>query len=210
MTNQYHYQINFFRNAVLSRDFYNNEDNNEVSKALLGKYLVRLSPVIVGGMIVETESYPGKLDIASHHHHNKLTERTKTIFNPHKGLLYVYRIYGLHFCFGVTSGNNENQNVTLIRALEPVFGIEELKKRRKTEKLTEILNGPAKIAEALRINKNDDGNDLRKGDILICDFKQNLNFEIGMSRRIGISDRNDGYREKEWRFFIKGSKYLSR
>lgn len=203
------HQKDYFRDKILPRNFYTNKDNNEFSKSLLGKYFIQLNPIPMGGVIVETESYPGKGDIASHHHHEKITDRTKTIFNPIKGLLYVYMVYGLHYCFGVTSGDDNNQNVTLIRAIKPIFGIERLREVRKTEDIKNLLSGPAKITKALNITKNEDGHDLVNGNIIICDFKEDIPLEIGETTRVGIKDNKDGYREKPWRFYIKNSKYIS-
>ena len=205
------HQNEYFKSTALPRAFYSEIDNNEISKALLGKVLVRLDPFPIGGIIIETESYPGKDDKASHHWGNKNTARTKTIFCETKGLLYVYMIYGLHYCFGITSGDgNEHHNVTCIRALEPIFGIEEIKKRRKTDKVRNLLSGPAKVAKALDITKKEDGKDTVESNILICDFKDGKEYEIESSERIGIGDHKDGYREKQWRYYIKGSKFLSK
>jgi DNA-3-methyladenine glycosylase len=162
-------------------------------------------------VIVETESYPGNADVASHHHHGKLTDRTKVIFSKDKGLLYVYSIYGLHYCFGITSGDGEeNNNVTLIRAIEPIFGIEEMKRVRETDRVENLLSGPAKIAEAFAITKEVYGWNLLKSDIIICDLGYPIDFETSADKRIGIGNYQDGYKQSNWRYYIKGSKFLSR
>ncbi|MBD3366020.1 DNA-3-methyladenine glycosylase [candidate division WWE3 bacterium] len=205
------HQAEYFKQYILPKEFYYQKDNNEVSKALLGKYFIRLNPFPIGGVIVETESYPGKADIASHHHHGKITDRTKVIFEKEKGLLYVYKIYGLHHCFGITSGDGEeNHNVTLIRAIKPIFGIEEIKRRRGTEKPANLLSGPAKITQALNITKKNYGQNLRTSDIIICDLGDFVNFEVETDKRVGIGDYEDGYKHKNWRFYVKNSKFLSR
>lgn len=205
------HQKNYLKKYALSKDFYDETNNNRVSKKLLGKYFIRLSPFPMGGVIVETESYPGKGDVASHHHHAKVTDRTKVIFDKNKGLLYVYKIYGIHHCFGITSGDGiEHNNVTLIRAIQPVFGIEEIKNRRKTDKIKNLLNGPSKISQALDITKKNYGWSVSNSDIIICDLKDFGDFEIENTSRIGIGDYKDGYRQKTWRFFVKNSPYLSR
>ncbi len=205
------HQKEFFKQYILPKDFYSQKDNNEISKALLGKYFIRLEPFPMGGIIIETESYPGNEDVASHHHHGKVTDRTKVIFEKEKGLLYVYKIYGMHHCFGITSGDGkESHNVTLIRAIKPIFGIEEIKKRRKTEEITNLLSGPSKIAQALDITKDSYGKCLVTSDIIICDLGDFKDFEIETNTRVGIGDYNDGYKQQNWRFFVRGSKYLSR
>lgn len=196
---------------ILPKEFYYQKDNNTVSKTLLGKYFIKLSPTLIGGIIVETESYPGGDDVVSHHHHQKITERTKIIFDDKKGLLYVYMIYGLHHCFGVTSGCDGQHNVSLIRAIQPVFGLEELKGQRKINNLENLLNGPSKIAQAFDITKENYGQCVWSADseIMICDLKDFLDFEIVSSPRIGLSGYAEEYAQRPWRFFIKDSKYLS-
>jgi DNA-3-methyladenine glycosylase len=187
----------------LNRSFYQEIDNNKVSKALLGKVLLRLRPIPAGGIIIDTESFPGGLDQASHHHHGKITKRTKVLFELQKGLLYVYMVYGLHFCLGITSGDQFHQGVTLVRALKPLIGIEEIKKRRREIKIKALTNGPAKVAQALLITGKDYGLDLCGNDIIICNFLAPEEFEVETSRRIGIEDFGDGYYKKKWRFFIR-------
>lgn len=205
------HQKEYFKQYILPKDFYYQKDNNEVSKALLGKYFIRLDPFPMGGVIVETESYPGKSDIASHHHHGKITDRTKVIFAKEKGLLYVYKIYGLHHCFGITSGDGkENHNVTLIRAIKPIFGIEEIKRRRGTDKLKNLLSGPAKITQALNIAKENYGQSVCTSNIIICDLGDFVNFEIETKKRVGIGDYAKSYKKKYWRFCVSGSEFLSR
>ncbi len=205
------HQAKYFKQYILPKDFYYQKDNNEVSRALLGKYFIRLDPFPMGGVIVETESYPGKADVASHHHHGKVTDRTKVIFNKEKDLLYVYKIYGLHHCFGITSGDGEeNHNVTLIRAIKPIFGIDEIKRRRNTEKLTNLLSGPAKITQALDITKENYGKSVRKSNIIICDLEDFVDFKIETGKRVGIKNHKDVHRLKNWRFYVRNSKFLSR
>jgi len=201
--------MNNIKNKILPKNFYLQTDNNEISKKLIGKALIRLTPYPIGGIIVETESYPGGKDKASHHWGDKKTDRTKTIFNSQKGKLYVYMTYGLHYCFGITSGNGNINNVTCIRALEPIIGIKQMMRNRNQNNITNLLNGPAKVAQALKITKDEDNIDLCKSDIIVCDLNYR-NFEIETSPRVGIKDFGDGYRQKQWRFFIKGNKYISK
>jgi DNA-3-methyladenine glycosylase len=199
------------KNSIVPESFYYRGDNHEFSQALLGKYLIRLEPFLVGGKIVETESYPGKEDLPSHHSNGKLTDRTKVLFDKKKGLMYVYMIYGMYHCLSITSGNKKgDNNVTLIRALEPVFGIEKIKKKRKTENLENLLNGPGKLTQGLNITKDHYGQSLYNSDFVICDLDNSQNFAIETSSRIGIKNYGEKHYKKPWRFYIKDSKFISK
>lgn len=190
------------------RSFYQEIDNNKVSRGLLGKVFLRLKPKPVGGIIIDTESFPGGPDRVSHHHQGKITKRTKILFEPKKGLLYVYKVYGFHFCLGITSGDLFHQGVTLIRALRPVIGVEEMKRRRGEKKIGTLTDGPAKIAQALLITDKDYGLDLCGNDVIVCDFLAPDQFKVETSKRLGIKDFEDGYRQKKWRFFIRENDFL--
>ncbi len=194
---------------VLTKDFYYRNSNNELSRALIGKYLIKLDPQPIGGMIVETESYPGGSDTPSHHSEGRLTDRTKVLLESEKGLAYVYKIYGLHFCLSITGGSKKGDDfVTLVRALEPKYGIETMRKRRNIEHIYNLTNGPAKLTEALNITKKDYGHDLRKPDLILCNLDE-AEMEIGQAPRIGINSHGQKHTEKPWRFYLKGSKFVS-
>lgn len=103
---------------ILNREFYK-RDALEVAKGLLGKILVReIDGVILRGKIVETEAYIGSIDKASHAYNGRRTERTEPLFKE-GGIAYVYFIYGLYHCFNVISGESDDGQGALIRALEP-------------------------------------------------------------------------------------------
>lgn len=114
----------------LSREFYL-RDVNLVAPELLGKLLVHRSKEgVTAGMIVEVEAYSGSCDKGSHAYQNKRTPRTEIQFGP-GGFAYVYAIYGMHWCFNVVTGTENQPDVVFIRALEPVDGIELMQRRRE-------------------------------------------------------------------------------
>lgn len=148
--------------------------------------------------IVETEAY-GR-DPASHAF--KKTERSKLMFDTH-GHVYVYLIYGMYECLNFTTEKNE-AGAVLIRAVEPLKGIEQMKKNRHTEKLNNLCSGPGKLCQALKITRQLNGLKLGK-EVKVYDdgFKMG---KIGSSSRIGIKDAQD----LQWRFYIEGNGFVSR
>ena len=116
------------------------QDTVELARKLLGCLLVHRTPDgVAGGMIVETEAYVGAIDKACHAYQNR-SERTKIMYGD-GGYAYVYFIYGMHHCFNVVTGPAGEGNAVLIRALEPVFGLDLMCKRRQTDKLLILCIG---------------------------------------------------------------------
>jgi len=171
----------------------------DLAKALLGKYLVfgRLK-----GMIVETESYLSKNDPGCHANRGK-TARNAPMFEP-AGRTYVYLIYGMYHCLNIVSGIEGEGEAVLIRALEPVEGIELMQKRRKTKKTENLCSGPGKLTQAFGITKKHNNLSLIDGPIHI--YSSGIKPEIESSTRIGLSAGKD----MELRFFIKGSRFVSK
>ncbi|MEK6940255.1 MAG: DNA-3-methyladenine glycosylase [Nanoarchaeota archaeon] len=166
-----------------------------VAQELLGKI------ISVGGMqarIVETEAY-GR-DPASHAYTR--TERSQLMYDTH-GHVYVYLIYGMYWCLNFTSDKNE-AGAVLIRAVEPLSGIEKMKKNRQTEDIHNLCSGPGKLCSALGIDKNYNGIKLGK-ELKIYDDGSRM-VKIARSSRIGIKDAL----ELQWRFFIEGNEYVSK
>ncbi|MBI5066126.1 DNA-3-methyladenine glycosylase [Candidatus Woesearchaeota archaeon] len=184
---------------TLPKSFFN-KSTIEIARNLLGKYLVHKNLV---GKIVETEAYL-KNDPASHAFKGK-TERNKSVFGK-PGISYVYFTYGMHYCFNVVTNKGFGEAI-LIRALEPVEGVEVMKKNRKTNDLKNLCSGPAKLTIALEITRNEDGADLlsKNSDLKLMQGKKE-NFKIVSTQRIGISQA----KEKLLRFYIKGSEFVSR
>lgn len=167
-----------------------------VAKQLLGKII---SVRGVKGRIVETEAY-GR-DPASHAF--KRTERSSLMFDTY-GHAYVYFIYGMYWCLNFTTNPVGEGGAVLIRAVEPLSGIEEMKRRRKKENIEELCSGPGKLCEALGIDKSFNG--LRLGKEIKVYDEGFPGFKTGKSSRVGIKEGQ----ELEWRFFIAGNRFVSR
>lgn len=187
---------------MLSKIFFRQEVE-AVATGLLGCELVhKTAEGTTSGIIVETECY--SQDDAASHSYRGQTERTKVMFGP-GGYAYVYFTYGMHYCFNVVSGPAGHGQGVLIRALEPVQGIELMQKRRKKENIHELTNGPAKLVQAMGITKSDYGRALFEGNLHI-NKARDLPIEIGIGPRIGIKQAVD----TPWRFWIAGSPFVSR
>jgi len=179
-----------------------------VAKDLLGKILVRkIGKTILSGEIVEVEAYLGVKDPASHAYRGR-TKRNEVMFRE-GGCLYVYFTYGMHFCANIVTGRQGTGEAVLIRALEPVTGIEVMKRKRgfpKSAGATPTLtNGPGKLCQALGIGRKENGIDLLGDEIYLIAGEPIPKSSIGTSGRVGISQG----KEKKWRFFVKGNKWVS-
>jgi DNA-3-methyladenine glycosylase len=196
--------------SVLPRNFYIRPVLT-VAKDLLGKVLIKKDVnQILAGRIVEVEAYYGKIDKAAHTFNGK-TKRNVVMFNE-GGFFYVYFTYGVHFCCNIVTGKKNHGSAVLIRAIEPIIGMEKMIKNRfdrnlKSEKeIYNLTSGPGKVCKAFSINKTHSGYDLTNSDIFIADKpKINKNL-IGVSKRIGITKSMN----LPWRFFEIGNPYLSR
>ena len=179
---------------VLLRKFYMN-DTKQVAKDLLGKTLIRkIGKQILSGMIIETEAYKGKNDPASHSARKK-TDRNKVMFGE-VGHAYVYFTYGMHHCFNVVAKKEEDESgAVLIRAIQPQEGINYMIKNRKTSAISNLVNGPGKLTQAMQITLKQCNLDLTKNSSLfIADGKKPTN--ITAKPRIGIKIGVD----KLWNF----------
>jgi DNA-3-methyladenine glycosylase len=186
-------------------------DVHTVARELLGKIFIKKEKNgILSGMIVEVEAYDGRIDRAAHSYNGK-TKRNEVMFLG-GGLLYVYFTYGMHYCANVVTGGEGEGCAVLIRAVEPVEGIDAMALNRygKTnlngrEKLN-LTNGPAKFCKAFDIDKNYNGLLLTEDIIFIVEGDNLKPGEIAASKRIGIKKSAD----LEWRYFIKNNRYVSR
>ena len=162
---------------ILPREFYS-KDTVTVARNLLGKKIIRkIGRHEISGIITETEAYRHKDDPASHAF-GKITDRNKIMFEE-VGSAYVYFTYGMYFCFNIVARTPKKAaGAVLIRAIEPEKGIDIMQKNRGKTDLTNLTNGPAKLAQALRITKEDYGVDLTKksygSDRYAAMFKINL------------------------------------
>jgi DNA-3-methyladenine glycosylase len=168
----------------------------ELAPKLLGK-IVRYRDC--SGIIVETEAYTD--DAASHGF--RITPRSQIMRDTY-GHWYVYFTYGMHYCANVTT-NKDGVGAVLIRAVEPLEGIEKMEERRGTHDLKNLTNGPAKFCKAFGITKAE--NDLPiAGEFAIYDAPEVALADIGVSGRVGISKGT----ELPWRFYSKDNKFVSR
>ena len=183
---------------ILPREFYF-QNTVTVAKNLLGKRIVRkIGKHEMTGIITETEAYRHKDDSASHAF-RKITERNKVMFGD-VGMAYVYFTYGMHYCFNVVAKHTKTKaGAVLIRAIEPEKGINMMQKNRKITNLKNLTNGPAKLAQALEITKEQYGVDLTKNSKLFITEGIKKSEEIFTNPRIGIKEATD----KLWNFKIK-------
>ena len=187
----------------LNRKFYD-RSTLKVAKELLGKYLVvQKDGHLLSGKIVETEAYVGLKDPASHACRG-MTPRNEVMFGD-PGYAYVYITYGIHHCLNLVTEREGYPAAVLIRALEPVDGLKLMKKRRGRQKLQDLTSGPAKLCQALGVDRELNGADLCSGIIFVQD-RGGVVGRIASSSRIGIKEGKD----KKWRFFIKGNQCVSR
>jgi len=185
---------------ILKRAFYD-RDTVQVSRELLGKLLVHGD---TSGMIVETEAYLGGDDLAAHSAAG-ITPRTRVIFGP-PGHAYVYLSYGMHDCLNIVVDHEGSAGCVLIRALQPVGGLEIMRTRRpKAKSDRDLTSGPGKLTRALAITREHNGIDVTRGSLRIESFQGAGDFQIDVTPRIGISKAID------WplRFLIRGNRWVS-
>ena len=172
--------------SILARGFYD-RDTTAVARDLLGKRLVRtVDGVRMSGMICETEAYGHADDPASHAHRHR-TERNSAMFGR-TGRAYVYFTYGMHYCFNVVARDpGTAAGAVLIRAILPCQGVDSMIRNRGRDQ--NIANGPAKLAQALGITREQYGGDLtRPGNLYIEAHAAVLPDSIHASPRIGVGD----------------------
>ena len=186
---------------ILPRGFYA-RSATEVARELLGKILVHGE---TAGRIVETEAYPGGDDRASHSARG-ITDRTRVIFGP-PGHAYVYFIYGMYECLNLVAEPAGKPGCVLIRALEPVAGIEIMARRRPAaHTLRDLTSGPGRLTLALGITRAQNGLDVTRGPLTVRTARREQPFEIEITPRIGIRHCAD------WplRYVIKGNAFVSK
>ncbi len=193
----------------LDRKFFE-RSATEVAPDLLGKTLIRkIGNKTISGKIVETEAYVGEDDLACHARFGK-TERNKVMYSR-GGLIYIYLIYGMYYNFNIVTAKEHVPEAVLIRALEPVEGLEiakeNLKKFGKVRADKDFMKGPGKLCAALDLDKSFYGEDITDSKKIWIE-DPNEKPEIEASKRIGI-DYADIYRDKPWRYTIKNNKFAS-
>ncbi|CAG9609426.1 DNA-3-methyladenine glycosylase [Pseudoneobacillus rhizosphaerae] len=177
-----------------------------LAKSLLGCLLVKETDEgVAAGYIVETEAYIGPDDKAAHSYKNRRTVRTEVMFQR-SGLVYSYLMH-THCLFNIVSGGVEKPEAVLIRALEPVYGIELMKERRGIEDLKRLTNGPGNLTKSLGITMEDYGHQLFIPPLYIAKGFSPTSISVG--KRIGI-DNSEEARDYPWRFWVSNNKYVSR
>jgi DNA-3-methyladenine glycosylase len=157
------------------------------------------------GIIVETEAYLGVGDLAAHSARG-ITERTRVIFGR-PGHAYVYLIYGMYECLNLVAEQDGAAGCVLLRALEPLAGLEQMRVRRPgVEKVKALANGPGKLTRAMGITRALNGADVTRGELVVREPGCAVNAEIAVTRRIGIRESAD----LPLRFHIAGNGCVSR
>jgi DNA-3-methyladenine glycosylase len=176
----------------------------DVAKDLLGCLLVRrVGGKTLSGRIVEVEAYRGSDDPASHSYHGA-TKRSSIMFRE-AGHVYVFFSYGNHWCLNFTTEEEGQPGAVLIRALEPIEGVEEMARNRGVSEVAKLTNGPGKLTKALSIDGSFNGEDLVKSRRLYVLGREEP-VRVGASARIGISRGL----EQQWRFFVEGNPFVSK
>jgi DNA-3-methyladenine glycosylase len=190
----------------LPRDFYE-QSTVDVARQLLGKYLVRIhAEGNTVGRIVETEAYVGPHDLACHASKGR-TARTEVMFGP-AGHAYVYFIYGFHNMLNLVTEAKDFPAAVLIRAAEPVDGIELMRARRKSHALRNLASGPGKLCQAFAVDRLLNGASLSSHVLYVEDRGEPVpKFQAGP--RIGV-DYAGRWKDKPYRFLVRGSEYVSK
>ena len=186
----------------LKREFYT-QDANTVAINLIGKILVHGK---TSGIIVEAEAYTAE-DKASHSYGKRRTKRTEIQFKD-GGFSYVYIIYGMYYCFNVTANIAGVPEAVLIRALEPLNGIDIMKSRRNTDNEKNLCNGPGKLCRALNITSEQYGEDLCGQELYILDEGMK-NFRVMTSERINVAYAEECSKFL-WRYYAAGNNFVSK
>lgn len=192
------------KHSKLPLCYYQNKDTLALSQDLLGKYLLTnlRGEGITGGIIVETEAYMGPEDKASHAHKNRRTKRTEVMFHA-GGVCYVYLCYGLHHLFNIVTHQADVPHAILIRAIEPVVGIEVMLKRsHRTKPTPGWTSGPALLTKALGITVQHSGISLDGDKIWLEDRGLVITSDLILATpRVGIAYAQE-YAQHPWRFHL--------
>ncbi|MBM4464615.1 MAG: DNA-3-methyladenine glycosylase [Chloroflexi bacterium] len=192
----------------LGQDFYR-RSTLTVARELLGQRLVRvMDGQRLSGFIVEVEAYIGEDDAACHAARGR-TPRNEVMYGP-PGHTYVYFVYGMHHCLNVVTEEEGFPAAVLVRALQPLEGLDIMRRHRSGKPDGELVNGPAKLCQALAIKRDFNGVDLCTSEVLFIERGRRVApEEIGASSRIGIK-ADEIARSVPWRFYFQGSDFVSK
>lgn len=194
----------------LNEGFYRRTDVVKIARELLGKVLyTRIDGVVTGGVIVETEAYSWK-ERGCHAYGARKTGRNAIMFGE-GGYSYVYLCYGIHYLFNVVTNREDTPEAVLIRALEPLHGLDEMKNRRSMlHDSFHLTSGPGKLTKALGIGRTFNGKSLLDDEIWIEDSGMKVaSKNILASERIGIDYAGEDAL-LPWRFSVKGNRWVSK
>ncbi len=197
--------------SKLPLSFYSRPDVVQISRELLGKFLLtEIDGVRTGGMIVETEAYSGENDKACHAHLGRRTARTQIMYQQ-GGVAYVYLIYGLHHLFNIVTNEEGKADAVLIRAIEPTEGVEEMLLRRQMQKKEKRLTaGPGVMSKALGISRKQYGEPLSGPPVWVEDRQLKISEKEIIARpRVGVAYAGEDAL-LPWRFSIKNNPWVSK
>lgn len=202
--------INVTNWKKLPASFYERADVVTITKELLGKILVtNFDNRLTAGRIVEAEAYNGPFDKASHSYNNRRTKRTEVMYG-NGGVAYIYLCYGIHQMFNIVTNVKDIPNAILIRAIEPLKGIDiMLHRSNKTVHSFDLTRGPGNVAKSLGLHTSQTGTTLQSSELYIAgdDFHYKDD-EVIATARIGVD-----YAAEDallpYRFIVKGNKYVS-
>lgn len=194
----------------LPRDFFH-RPTLEVCHDIIGQFFFsQHDGIITGGRIVEAEAYCGPDDLGAHTSGGRRTARNEAMYGP-KGHAYIYLIYGMYWCINAVCGPVDKPQACLIRALEPVTGLDTMRERLNAAPDADpatFCRGPGKLCRALGLNKAAYGADLLSDHVFLLPGGLTPEEEVGTSPRINI-DYAGEYKDKPWRFYIRGNKSVS-
>jgi DNA-3-methyladenine glycosylase len=159
-------------------------------------------------MIVETEAYLGEIDKAAHSYGGRRTARNEITYAD-GGHVYVFFVYGMYYQLNLVTGLADHPHVVLIRAVEPVEGIEIMRERRGEMKDKNLTSGPGKLCIALGITRDLNGDDLLGDRIWVEEHRNFKKSEIAAGPRVGI-DYAEEFIDMPWRFWVNGNQFVSR
>lgn len=194
---------------LLKDAFYQRTSVTQIARELLGKGLfTRIGRKTTAGIIVETEAYSWK-ERGCHAYQGKMTARNEVMFRK-GGLAYVYLCYGMHNLFNVVTNQEGKADAVLIRALEPIEGIDEMMKRMNASMPRRITAGPGKLTRAMGIDRKHNGEALTSKSVWVADVGHKVGSRhIEASSRIGI-DYAGSDALLPWRFTLKDNEWVSR
>jgi DNA-3-methyladenine glycosylase len=193
------------KDVLLPRSFFA-RDTPTVARDLLGKVLVStVGDTVTGGRIVEAEAYLGAGDPGSHASTKGITRRNAVMYGP-PGVAYVYFTYGNHHMINLVTEPVGTAGAVLVRAIEPLFGVEEMLRRRAPAHGVELANGPGKLAAALGIDLSDNGTTLGEGRLAVYDASSVPDAAVRVTGRVGLSDGH----ELELRYHLAGDPHVSK